>query len=127
MVLVLSVLTVIFLFRIFHVKKVSNKILEEKNADLAIQKQHIEYFNKNLESLVDERTAEFRHRNKQLERYAFINAHEVRAPLARILGLMHLHELDIKEQEQTKIFSRMQESAKELDEVVKNMNVTLQE
>lgn len=49
--------------------------------------------NARLEQMVAQRTEELRHKNEMLEEYAFINAHQLRAPIARLLGLCDLFPL----------------------------------
>ena len=46
--------------------------------------------NENLEMEVSKRTNELVEYNQQLEQFAFIAAHNLRAPVARILGLGQL-------------------------------------
>jgi signal transduction histidine kinase len=67
-----------------------NKIIEEQN--LALKK-----YNENLEQIVDERTAQLKkanlelaNQNTQLEQFAFITAHNLRSPVAQLLGLTSL-------------------------------------
>ncbi|MCS6795904.1 MAG: 7TM diverse intracellular signaling domain-containing protein [Raineya sp.] len=67
-----------------------NRIIEEQN--LALKK-----YNENLEQIVDERTAQLKkanlelaNQNTQLEQFAFITAHNLRSPVAQLLGLTSL-------------------------------------
>ncbi|MBS1682917.1 MAG: hypothetical protein JST48_14490 [Bacteroidetes bacterium] len=64
--------------------------------------------------------------NKNLQKYAFMNSHELRAPLARMLGLLQLLKLE-KDPEQTKILlNLLQETSIELDKVIRQMNRLLE-
>ncbi|BDQ12914.1 PAS domain S-box protein [Sediminibacterium sp. TEGAF015] len=59
-------------------------------------------------------------KNKQLERIAWEQSHLVRAPLARILGLVNLFNNDlVSEAERVKFLKYLQVSAEELDAVIK--------
>jgi len=58
--------------------------------EIRLQAEEIKGINENLETVIKDRTYELEIKNKALEEYAFINAHKLRAPLARILGLVHL-------------------------------------
>jgi hypothetical protein len=67
-----------------------NKIIEQKNIEL---KQYTE----NLEHVVNERTQQLKqanlelvNQNMQLEQFAFITAHNLRSPVAQLLGLTNL-------------------------------------
>lgn len=105
-------------------------ILAKQNEDIIIQNQEIEsynegiiYLNQKLEILVKERTEQLEIQNQQLLHYAFYNAHKVRAPLARILGLIYL--LDMEHQpseEMTKFYLQsINDNIKELSEVIGNI------
>lgn len=86
----------------------------------------IEHLNKSLETKVEIRTRLLREQNSKLVEYAFVNAHVLRAPVSRILGLVHL--LVKSEANQDKeIINHLEESSKELDEVVRNLSITLRE
>lgn len=59
-------------------------------------------------------------KNKQLARIAWEQSHLVRAPLARIMGLVNLiNNQLITEEERLKFFGFLQSSARELDDVIK--------
>ena len=58
--------------------------------------------------------------------YPHINSHEVRAPLARILGLVNLLEYDNNKTVTLSLISKLKESANELDKVVRDMNRLLE-
>jgi signal transduction histidine kinase len=77
------------------------ELLNQKNAK--ISKQHhaltasyaqLANLNANLEEAVKVKTWRIEQKNLQLADLANANAHRVRGPLARILGLLHLIELD---------------------------------
>ncbi len=61
---------------------------------------------------------------KQLEKFAFLTSHELRLPVANVLGLIELISLD-DEQNLKKIAGYLKESAKMLDGVIKTMSDTL--
>jgi light-regulated signal transduction histidine kinase (bacteriophytochrome) len=79
-----------------------------------------------LEEEVKERTKELVEYNQQLEQFAFISAHNLRAPVARILGLGNLLELIKTEPtEQHRIVNELVFSTRELDTVVKDLSIIL--
>lgn len=63
-----------------------------QNQELALRQEETRAINDNLESMVDERTKESEKRNRELSEYAFINAHMLRGPLCRIIGLVNIME-----------------------------------
>ncbi|HLZ17796.1 MAG TPA: histidine kinase dimerization/phospho-acceptor domain-containing protein, partial [Cyclobacteriaceae bacterium] len=92
--------------------------IESKTHEIQAQAEEIKGINENLETLVRERTIELERKNKAIEEYAFINAHELRAPVASILGLIHLmQKLELNNDEKVYL-EHLQQSAKKLDAVV---------
>ena len=66
-----------------------NQKLEEARKIIEKQNEEIKLRNENLEMEVQSRTKELVEYNQQLEQFAFISAHNLRAPVARLLGLGH--------------------------------------
>lgn len=65
-------------------------------------------------------------KNKTLEEYAFIISHNIRRPLANILGLTELlNASETKESNTNEIISKLKQSAEELDGLVKKSNKLL--
>jgi GAF domain-containing protein len=95
---------------------------EEK---IRLQNESISQINKSLEDRVRKRTEELEKQNEKLAEYAFINSHVLRAPLSRILGLIHL--VDISEKKDGQLIAYLRQSGNELDEVVKKINRALDE
>jgi PAS domain S-box-containing protein len=57
-------------------------------------------------------------KNQLLEEILWQQAHELRAPLANILGLLHLQEISIDQSDSDKIHSELKNSAIEMDNVI---------
>jgi signal transduction histidine kinase len=64
--------------------------------------------------------------NQKLVEYAFFTAHEVRGPLARILGLVELARIKELSDDREEILERLQEAAQELDEIIRIINRKLE-
>jgi len=94
--------------------------LKEKNSkkQIAHQKEEIEAINESLESLVHQRTQSLAERNKQLEEYAFYNAHKLRAPVATIMGLYFLLEKESDYEHKNQIFNHLHKAIEDLDHIV---------
>jgi signal transduction histidine kinase len=110
-------LTLVYVYRINWKAYVE---LREKN-------EIIENLNQNLEAKVEKRTVRLREQNEKLREFAFVNSHVLRAPVSRILGLVNLlirSELPNTDKE---VVYHLEESAKELDTVTRNLSVTLRE
>jgi len=100
------------------------KDLEAQNEEIIQQQQQIEQINKSLEKTVKERTVQLEDQNKKLLEYAYFNAHKVRGPLARILGLTYLVQNSPKDN-QIEMIERIEVSARELDNVIREVNHSL--
>jgi|GEM_PF-5969500 signal transduction histidine kinase len=115
--------------------------LAEKKQEVESQQQTIEQVNeilerytKNLEAEVEKRTQEIREKNtallqtvSQLEQFSYILAHNVRSPIARLQGLLMCLDMEnISNPQNLKIFEFVQQSAKELDDTIKNLNTIIQ-
>jgi signal transduction histidine kinase len=87
--------------------------------------REIESLNETLEERVKVRTEALEIQNQQLAEYAFINAHLLRGPLSRILGLINLFEYD-QQQKNEKLVELLKLSGRELDSVVQKITDTLQ-
>lgn len=65
-------------------------------------------------------------KNKTLEEYAFIISHNIRRPLANILGLTELlNTSETKESSTNEIITKLKQSAEELDDLVNKSNKLL--
>lgn len=97
------------------------KIISDKNLE-------IEQVLVNQENLIKKRTAQLEARNTILEEYSWITSHEIRRPLANILGLVQLAYNDINDPENLlDVITLLKNSALELDEEVKRANILLAE
>lgn len=106
--------------RTLEIQKKTDEI-QAQNEEIQAQSEEIMGFNENLETLVKDRTRELESKNKALEEYAFINAHELRAPVASILGLINLmRTIELKEDEKIYL-EHLQRSADKLDAVVNSI------
>lgn len=103
-----------------------NMQLAVKNEALTNQQQQIRSLQNNLEELVLERTLELENKNRELEAYAYDNAHLVRRPLSNILSLIDLLNEESDRQKSTRNqLKAIRKNAKNLDEVVQKINMIL--
>ncbi len=103
-----------------------NEELRVTNEELQTANEEIKAHNDNLDELVKMRSERIEEQLSLFHEYAHINSHEVRAPLARLLGLLNLLEYDNDKTETISLIGMLKESATELDEVVRNMNRLLE-
>lgn len=109
-----------------------------KNADLnrassIIQKQKeiIEHSNIQLYAEVERQTVDLRHantelieHNNRLKQFSYIVSHNLRAPVARLLGLASL--LLKSKEDQAKILGLISTSVHDLDQIIKDINLILE-
>ncbi|MEQ8244563.1 tetratricopeptide repeat protein [Fulvivirga sp.] len=117
------------------VQKQANKSLQSKSEQIVrqadeLQKQsvklqqmndNLESSNQNLEEKIRQRTEQLREQNKILSDYAFFHAHELRAPVANILGLIELLKHSELPKKDLDIVTHLYTSTTELDKVIKNI------
>jgi signal transduction histidine kinase len=111
----------------------SNKELEDKSKELSEQykdledaSQNLSSLNKSLEDRVNKRTEKIQLQNQVLLKYTYRNAHHLRGPVARLLGLASVYKLD-KSNNPDEFIEKMVDQASEIDMVVKQINVDLAE
>lgn len=104
------------------------KIIEENFEIISNKNLEIEQVLVNQEDLIKKRTQQLEARNSVLEEYSWITSHEIRRPLANILGLVQLAYHDLNDKENlTNVIDLLKASALELDEEVKRANALLAE
>jgi ligand-binding sensor domain-containing protein/signal transduction histidine kinase len=138
-----TLITAIYLVRTANIRRTNKRLtatvelrtreLQEKNEEIATQNeeliQHQEEIiaqreqlalqNENLETEVAKRTLELTVQNQQLEQFAFIASHNLRGPVARMLGLGKLLSAGAIAENETKfVMDKMLENTHELDTVV---------
>jgi two-component system sensor histidine kinase/response regulator len=101
--------------------------IQNKNEELEASEEGLKQINENLNGLVIHRTEALENQNKKLREYAFINAHKVRSPLARILGLINLIKHDVELTDEGKeIMGRLLDSSNELDGILNEVKINLE-
>lgn len=104
-----------------------NEELEAYGEELLASEEELKQINENLNALVENRTEALRKQNEKLLQHAFINAHKVRSPLARILGLVNLIKHEIQPAGNDKeLIDRLHSSTNELNDVLKEVRVNLE-
>jgi signal transduction histidine kinase len=82
------IFVMMFFFKVSYEKKETE--LLHQNHQIRHQKEEIEVINEKLEAIITDRTEKIRSQENRMSEYAHIHAHQVRSPLARILGFIHL-------------------------------------
>lgn len=103
-----------------------NEKLIQTNEELKSSHEEVKAVNDNLDILVKRRSEKIEAQLKILNQYADMNSHEVRAPLARILGLLDLINKEENNAARADLLIKLNYSAEELDTVIKDMNRLLE-
>jgi tetratricopeptide (TPR) repeat protein len=104
-----------------------NKINRQAKEDMIKLNLEVSLMNENLETLVQERTEKIKVQNQKLIDFTFFTAHEVRGPVARILGLIELAKLkELDEEDRNQILQRLEEASVQLDDVIRLINRKLE-
>ena len=115
----------LYFFKTSYEKKQAQLTLQ--NEAIHNQKEEIEQINEELESIINDNTERLRTQEERMNEYAHIHAHQVRSPLARIMGLIHLINLEPDSEKALreylpKIKSNADELNGQLKEVSKHLN-----
>ncbi len=81
---------------------------------------------KNQEKQNNKITADLVQRNKDLEQFAYIVSHNLRAPVANIKGLLNLNAFNPKDEEGIATLNALKTSVNNLDRVIVDLNQVLQ-
>lgn len=103
-----------------------NHQLYEAKIIIENQNREIKSRNETLEEEVHKRTRELVEYNHQLEEFAFVTAHNLRGPVARMLGLKTVLKMTTDTEEIETIAEKMAITAEEVDSVIKDLNQVLQ-
>jgi len=99
--------------------------IEAQNDALLAAQETLNELNRNLEKKVMERTLQIRAQNEMLIKYSYANAHHLRGPVARMLGLASVYKLD-PSVDANFLVNKMLDEVHEVDSVVKKLTVELE-
>lgn len=107
----------------------SRELISEANLLISQQQERLVETNKALAKLVEEKTEDLsstneelvRH-NNELRQFSYTVSHNMRAPVARLLGLTDLLNRSKSDHDRSEIASMILKSSRELDEVLKDLN-----
>jgi hypothetical protein len=105
--------------------KERNKVLEvncrlrKANIEIARKNKYISSLNKQLEAEIAKKSSDIHYLNWKILRFAEYNAHRIRGPLARIIGLIQIMNFDfidkkVNDQEFEFCLEGLKKSAREL-------------
>ncbi|MFZ6012913.1 MAG: hypothetical protein ACOYXT_21395 [Bacteroidota bacterium] len=110
------------LFSELHLK---TEQVNAKNSELILAQKCLASLNDNLEQKVRERNAKLQEKTEKLIKYSWVNAHHLRGPVARLLGLITLRKMEEYPDEDF-FFEKVRSQALEIDEVIRRINGELE-
>ncbi len=117
--LLIAFLIAVLLFRNYRHKKQLNSLLSQQNDELEIQVE-------NRTSDLQVSLQNLERRNQELDQFSHIISHNLRAPVANILGLSHIiNQSDSSDPINMQIFNRLVLATKNLDTVVSDLSMIL--
>jgi signal transduction histidine kinase len=96
--------------------KLSAILLQQRDL-LELTQDEVQSINENLETIIENRIRKIEEKNAQLEEYAFINAHILRGPLCRVMGLTSL-----MMESQNDDLASVYEKARHVDSIIRQIN-----
>ncbi|QSE96966.1 tetratricopeptide repeat protein [Fulvivirga lutea] len=102
-----------------------NSALERAQALIKAQNEKLEEYNKRLKSSVEEKSDLLKEKNDQLmlanielDNFIYKSSHDIKGPLATLLGMCHVALLDIKEKKASEYFQKLYSSALDLNAIL---------
>lgn len=106
-----------------------NKEMKELNEELISLNEQLNRVNQTLEKKAKVKTLLLKRQNEKIIQYAFITAHKLRSPLASIMGLVNVMEMEMAEKEKVDelLIMYLKTSSQRLDEIIHEIQNTLEE
>jgi signal transduction histidine kinase len=98
--------------------------IEAQNEMLVESQLRLNEINQHLEELVEQKAQDIKRQNEILINYSFTNAHHVRGPVARILGLIQLSKIKT-DLNYPWFFEKVEHEAIEIDKIIKRISEDL--
>jgi signal transduction histidine kinase len=102
------------------------KEIVTQSEELQSLNESLRTLNNHLEDKVMERTQELQLKNEKLAEYTFINGHQLRAPVASMLGLCNLLDYASEVEEKEEIILKLKDEVKILDITIKEIRLKLE-
>lgn len=106
--------------------KSKSEQIKSQNEALLQSQERLNEINQHLEELVSKKTEDIKAQNEKILKYAHANAHHVRGPIARLLGLIQLSRLE-PELDYPWFLEKVEDAAKEVDIIVTGISHELDE
>jgi hypothetical protein len=126
-----KVMLISFLYSSLYLAKITSyknmNELAQVNRKLDQKNNELKFLNQNLEAIVKQRTEKLILQNARIKELAYTNSHEIRACVARIIGLVNVTNEDIAMGELTYYYYKIKETSLQLEEVTQRISKELVE
>ncbi len=113
--------------------EMQNRELEKAQYIIASKNEELKEYNQNLEGMVSQRTEELMksnekltRNNSQLEQFGYVVSHNLRGPIARLLGLASIINKKALDDESNMFLDKIVEVTKDLDLIIHDLNQVLE-
>lgn len=110
----------------------NREMLAQANRIIIEQQYKLESYNASLEALVEEKSKELQHSNEELVKhnnelvqFSYTVSHNLRGPVARLLGLSQLMQRAGSGEEREVFVGLIRQSSQELDEILKDLSMII--
>jgi signal transduction histidine kinase len=110
--------------------RIHTKVGDKLQSKLHDMNEELEEAKANLEKIVEERTQELKQTNvellainEELDSFVYRAAHDIRGPLATLLGLSNLAKMEIEEAQSLFYFDMIWKTAKRLDNILSKLMI----
>jgi len=110
----------------------NREMLAQANHTIIEQQAKLESYNASLEALVEQKSRELQHSNEELVKhnnelvqFSYTVSHNLRGPVARLLGLSLLLKTTKDERERDQLQDLLHQSSEELDEILKDLSTII--
>ena len=100
---------------------ISAIVLSATVAERTQAENELTQFNGNLEAMVNERTKELSKRNSELDNFVYSVSHDLRAPIASVLGLINLAKTDVDKAMTKTYLDKIYSSALQQDNFIREI------
>ncbi len=134
-------LTLAYIMLLYNQRHIDNRrVIEEQNREISSQNEEIraqteelivlnealKEINRQLEKNVTDKTQESIIKTQLLAEYAFINAHELRAPVATIIGLLQFFDYPVDHDFRQEVIKKLKITSINLDDTIKSIRIKLE-
>lgn len=106
-----------------------NRLIDVRNAELEIKHKEIQNSNEQLVRKIEKESESLAAHRKKILEYTFINSHQMRAPLANILGFLDILSFQVKDEKDpilADLITSLEREAIRLDEQIQQTQEALE-